>query len=675
MSGPAATTRKLAGRLDNESPRPLYVSNVTLALMLVLLLFFCFMHNGYKCFRTDHLTQIPLLYQWADGSLFPRDWFMRTNAHLELRKFHLYLLAAGRSAFGLPLGMLVSYCAIMLGTFAAWVAISRRLFMRAGPAIAAIILAIMIRDGEIGSNHVIEDSLIPRMEAYLLAWWSFYFLLRPKQGIGDWLGGLIAGLFMAGAGYFHPAVPAQFGVVLAIWLLVDPERRDRIKSVVFVAATGLPLIGALKSVSGKMLEKTALSSAEQIQLAAYVRHPHHMIPRLWAGGLWLIFLGVLIVFMISWLRRRRTCPGTRALGRIIAIILGVLAIATVFIELIPVRAIVLFQTYRLTVVLYLCMFLVIGRHIMDLVVTGSYAQRMRAMLLVFSPQGWALGLWAAALEGWLYFDRRRNTRNDWILLPGLVLAICIGARLIDHNFSNAWLWAPAVPAAVAFAEKRGWGARPKLVRGVLGCAAAAGALAISAFFWLPLDRWIDDDQSPYRAKAAAYAYKYQFKPIPIVAIERLGAWAAKHTEPNALFIVPPGREPEGFRIWSRRSVWFEIKFFPYRASGFDEWRMRYLASRGIPDMHDPARKADVERALNDKGGETILDDYRALTPARILALARRIEHAKWEGSGPIYFVSPTLYQDPALELIHQDADRQRKKLDRNRNYLYRVHTQ
>lgn len=371
-------------------PAPSRSSRLRLALLLALLLLFCFAHNGYKCFRADHQSHIPLLYKWTGGASFPRDWFMTTSAPLELRKFHLGLLAACEKTLGLPLGILAAYCAIALGTFAAWVAISRRLFRRTGPALAAIVMAILVCDNELGANHVIEDCLIPRMEAYLLAWWSFYALLGTGRGAGGWRGGLIAGLLMAGAGYFQPAIPAQFGLVLALWLLVDPERRDWRKAAVFVAATVLPLAGSFRKASGEMIETTALSAAEQIQLAAYVRHPHHMIPHLW-GGLWLTFLGVLAVFGLAWLRGRRTCPGTRALGRLVALIVGLLAVAAVFIELVPVRAVVLFQPFRLSVVLYLCMFLVIGRWVADLFASGDWARRMRAMLLVMTPQGWALG--------------------------------------------------------------------------------------------------------------------------------------------------------------------------------------------------------------------------------------------------------------------------------------------
>jgi hypothetical protein len=65
-----------------------------LFLFLTILFVFCIavLVNGYKCFRADHLTQIPLLQMQNDPTLFPRDWFLRNYGHFDLRKYHLALL-------------------------------------------------------------------------------------------------------------------------------------------------------------------------------------------------------------------------------------------------------------------------------------------------------------------------------------------------------------------------------------------------------------------------------------------------------------------------------------------------------------------------------------------------------------------------------------------------------
>ncbi|MEN6627380.1 MAG: DUF6798 domain-containing protein [Candidatus Sumerlaeia bacterium] len=651
-------------------PRIQY-STLALGLVLVLLLYLHFLHNGYRCFRTDHLTHIPLFYKMTEPGLFPRDWYMLTSAPIELRRFHLLLLQLGDRLFGMPVGILVSYCAIILGTLAAWLAISRRLFASVAPGLVAIFMAIMVHDMEIGSNHLIEGSLIPRAEAALFAWWGIYFLLGSRRR--DWPGGLAAGLLMALAGYFQPAIGAQFGLAILLWMMIDPQRRDWARIVTFLAALILPQAGKLLSVAGGVLkEASALTDAEQIRLFAYIRHPHHMIPHFW-GDEFALLAGLLLVFAGVWWARRGACAATRSLARLAGVIVALLAAMTLFIEVWPVKAIVLFQPFRLAVLLYPVLFLVLGRHVADLAAAGGYANRARAMLLMCAPQGWALMIPAGAVEFFATGHDAHGRRLDWKWTLGLLGAACAVAIALNHDFDEAVVWILLAPALVMLAEKWRLAERPAIVYGALGSAVALGAMAISAFFWLPLDRWIGDDASPNRRRAAALAFKYQFKPIPIAAIERIGAWAGAHTEPDALFIVPPAREPEGFRIWSKRSVWFNIKFFPFRAGALEEWRNRYLAVRGIPDATDPARAADVERALNDVGGDTIQKDYAALTADQIVALGRRIVASKLEGPGPLYIVTPTAYRSPALELLYQDADRSRTRLDRNRNYLYRIH--
>src|SRR5688500_1420776 len=91
-SPPLTRTAKSPGPQSRNASQPeatslLPESRWFLFLTITAIFFLHTLHNGYQCFRSDHLTQIPLLQMQAEPGLFPRDWFLQKYAHNDVRFF------------------------------------------------------------------------------------------------------------------------------------------------------------------------------------------------------------------------------------------------------------------------------------------------------------------------------------------------------------------------------------------------------------------------------------------------------------------------------------------------------------------------------------------------------------------------------------------------------------
>lgn len=139
---------------------------------------------------------------------------------------------------------------------------------------------------------------------------------------------------------------------------------------------------------------------------------------------------------------------------------------------------------------------------------------------------------------------------------------------------------------------------------------------------------------------------YQLKVLPIPAIERLGVWVRENTSPDALFVVPPGRQQWGFRLFSRRAQVFDVKSIPYAPAGMEEWWTRSLHHRGIFDPGDPANAEALELAWNDLNAQKIGLDYEALSAEQLFRLADLYDAD--------YVITTATYEDGRFERIRAE---------------------
>ncbi len=635
---------------------PLHVFLVLSGLVLVSIAV-----NGYLAFRFDHLSQIPLIFIQGDPDLFPRDWFFQNFGHFKLRFLHLALIKSLAWGAGIPMALMIGYVLCIGSTLGAWLAIARYLFGSMLPGIVTCLMAIIFY-GEIGANHLIERILIPRAEAYAVVYWGVYFLIIGRPAL--------AGLLFGVASCFQPAVGIQFGLPLVAWIVLSREPGSLRRVLEFLGCYALVLLPWLLFLGDSFTGGSNLSDQEIIRIVAWIRHPSLMLPRFFGRGVWIVCFLFLFGSLLAWRAMARDNQRVRRVGWILPIMAGMLFLSTIFIEIVPVKAVIMFQPFRASLLFYLVAFLMLSPYLLDLIQSQDPFRRFRGVLLLISLFVIKLLAVLIVAECFLAWREKQGKGQPGLEAAGLAAMTLAGGFMIGEAAGGRGItWGLLALAMAVTATLHGFARfrffeRAGAMRVSLMAVTILGFGLIGSAFAAPWEQWLDSGDAGVRTRAATISWRYQIEPVPVMAIERLGVWAGENTPKSALFLMPPEKNAAGFRIWSRRSVVFGVKHFPVTQEAYEEWRNRYLAHCGILDPEDPAMADAVEDALTDYGTRRIGEKFANLSEEKILALAK-----KYEAN---YIVTPTRYESPELELLHSDFDRTAKEPEGHDLYLFAV---
>lgn len=608
------------------------------ALVVVALVALALLQNGYVALRFDHVVQLPyLLMEWEPG-LYARDWYLQSDPHDRIRFFHLWLIRLAAAPLGLEGGILFLHGAFLAATFGFWLVISKRLFGTAAHGVVVAVLAIFFRGWELGANQLVENIFIPRVEAYAFCYAGLALLLGRRP--------VLAGLVFALGGLFQPAVPLQFAAVVALWLLSVGERPRLPVFLKFAAAYWVVSLPWMLYLRGTVTGESGLTSEEIVRIFAWIRHPAHMVPSTWHPWRWVASGALLLSFALVWPGLRRDEPAAWRLGSLVPLIGGILAVGTLFIELVPLRWVILFQPWRAAVLLYLALFFAISPRILSYVTSPAAALRVRAAALLVAVTDPRLLVPAVLLELVLTLAHRRDQsvhpRVEVLMWAVLALAVAM---------LYPWMRRPVLigvgfAAALTLLRARPGLASPRSLRaGLVGVAILSMGI-VALFKILPWERWMRQGQGGEYNAIDRLLMEYQLEVVPIPAIERLGVWIREHTDRDALFVVPPGRQQWGFRLFSRRAQVFDVKSIPYAPPGIEAWWRRSLHHRGIFDPDDPANAEALEEAWSDINARQIALDYEDLTADEMVRLAGMYEAD--------YVITSAEYEDGRLEPVRAE---------------------
>lgn len=613
-------------------------SPVNRALVVIALVALAVVQNGYVALRFDHVVQLPYLLMDWDPGLYARDWYLQSDPHDKIRFFHLWLIRLAAAPLGLEGGILFLHLVFLAATFGLWLVISKQLFGTAAHGIVVAILAIFFRGWELGANQLVENIFIPRVEAYVFCYAGLALLLARRP--------IAAGLAFALGGLFQPAVPLQFAAIVALWILVAGDRPRLPAFVKFAGAYWVVSLPWMLYLRGSVVGDSSLTPEKIIRIFAWIRHPAHMIPSTWHPARWTASAALLFGFAVIWSKHRDREPAVWRLGALVPLIAAVLTVSTIFIEIVPVRWVVLFQPYRVAVLFYLVIFFVLSPRIVAYAASASAVPRLRAVALLVAVADPRLLVPAMLIECVLDLARRRHQPIRPRIEVFLWIALAVAAAALYPWIRKPILIGAVFALAIVLMHARPGLASPRSLRaGLIGVAILAlGLLAL--FRTLPWERWMQRGEGGEYNTVDRLLMEHQLNVLPIPAIERLGAWIREHTDRDALFVVPPGREQWGFRLFSRRAQVFDVKSIPYAPAGMEEWWRRSLHHRGIFDPDDPANAEPLQRAWNDINARRIALDYEDLTTDQMLNLAGMYEAG--------YVITSADYDDPRLELLRTE---------------------
>ncbi len=605
--------------------------------------------RGYHSRDGDQAYRLPLLLHQQDPKLYADDPFVRAFDDFNPHRGYLILLDLASHPLGLSFGLAALFVATFALTCFGLSRLARACWPELGGSveILAVVLVLLTKAGNIGTNHLFEAMLLDRLVGFALGWTALAFAIeKPERGW--WASPLVLGLAI----FVHPGVGLQLGLLLGgSWLawafLPSRTEVDLKRSLLALGALGLALSPGLfmnLGEQGRIFE--GLPAEEFRLLSLEVQGPQHMLPHLWRFPQWLAWgcfpLLAALSFRVT-ATQTQPLPSRSSVQARLAIVLGVgllgLGGALFGVEILQDLRVTLFQPFRMATIFRGLVLVVLSGRLLLLWNSGLLLDRTRAVLLV------------AGLSG----DRSLAVATAFdILLEGLTLVkapprlrlavglVCLGLGLRflsrhDTESGHLPLLAALVLLLVWTVIAKRWTFvwnRRRLVFAMSAAWVVPVAALIVGFSYHPKSTW-----------QRSLLSRCRFSEAPTDDVERLAIWCRDHTPPDSRFIGPPG--PKTFRLWSHRSLAFNRAASPYHAAGLADWSTRFrdhVGFQGPTTAFVQAYQADrhgLERRYQEMG-----DKGRARLAAR-------------EGASYVIAAAPEhgapSVQDGPLQLLHVEG--------------------
>jgi hypothetical protein len=540
--------------------------------------------RGYHSFDGDQAYRLPLLLHRQDPSLFADDPFVRSFDAFNPHRGYLTLLDWASQPFGLASALLGLFVLTFVATSRGVDRLAREVWPELGGKVGlvAVVLVLVAKAGNIGTNHLFEATLLDRLIGFALGWLALASSIgNPRRGL--WLGAV----YLVLASLVHPSVGLQLALTLAVawgvWGLMPASSGVSLPTAALaIASLGLAMVPSLALMVGqgpKLLK--GLPPEEFRLLAVMIQGPQHMLPSTWRASQWLAWscyplLGLMALREVGLGWVRAPWPAARVrLVALMAVNLASLALAYLAVEVVGDLRVTVFQPFRMATLARGLALVAISGRLVALWVRGDFASRARAVLIGVGLSGdWmlvaatAVDLGMAFVEWTLARGWIRYTRTA-LPLAGVAILIPALAFLGRHDVESghlgllASLAALAVGSLVAHFRPIGWTPR-RVVLAVMG----AWAVPIMALI-VP---WVVHEPGG-KNRAIGLIERCRFAEVPTDDLERLAIWCRENTPVSSRFIGPPG--PKTFRLWSRRAVAFNRAASPYHAEGLADWSIRY----------------------------------------------------------------------------------------------------
>lgn len=293
----------------------------------------------------NHIEQLPLILRSFNSSYLGNDFFVNEGIQSIARQNYLSLITmlASREE-SLPLLFLIltfiSNISISVITFL----IGYKLFNHSilvGALASALVMSVFTFSLGRGGT-LFQSMLLPSTLAYPLVLASYYFVLNNKL--------LIAIVLCCLSSLIHPLIGLETGVILFViffssqWFL-KPKKQNHKKN---IAAVLIFLIFVVISMVPQ-IKQEKIDPNLYIYILAFFRHPHHYIPSSFSIysyiSAFLFLSSVLIIY-------RQHSDRNPQMSLKVIILLSILFClffgGYLFVEIIPIKTLVIAQTFRLT---------------------------------------------------------------------------------------------------------------------------------------------------------------------------------------------------------------------------------------------------------------------------------------------------------------------------------------
>jgi hypothetical protein len=592
---------------------------------------------GYQYFGNNSPDFLPQILRTINPGYLSNDFYLNSTSGLSSPRFYFNGLVAWLSGLlsltRVFLGLTI-LCNILLTLETAL--LTRHLFDGSDGAALVSALAVITAKTFLLGNY--NDFSLSPLDAGLL--------ILPLVLAGIWaalrqrplLVGLAAGL----ATLFHPLVGPEVGAILLGTLAVEqiahyfrPLRFPRRSNLLALLGGGAILVAFAALILPPIMSVPHIPTAQFIQIYAYFRDPHHLIPSSWPihdyveAVVYLVAAGIIwrLCFSLS-TRLREVTP---ALLIICAILLALCLGGYVFVELIPTRLWVSAQTFRLLLIFKFISLSLTGGWI-GFKIEKSFQiafpeeqSRRHSGLKMISLLSSLISPWNLLFVCGVDFIQER-TKAAWLRsAPAslVVLASSLAIAVIYHPEAQVYFLAPffSIMALTLFYLRPRW----------LG----AALISFLAVALLAPSLW--PGQFPQTHKAS-------IMPKPATSLKDLtgdvadlGIFARNNTPAGAIFLVDPAMSL--FRLTAERALVVDFKDFPYSDEAMVEWQQRLFDCYGIPKAIGFDAMYEMSRL------------YKKITDGKLKALQIKygISYAVLHHATKTQF--PTIYQTKEYKIV------------------------
>ena len=584
---------------------------------------------GFNLTSSNLYNQMPVIESWLDPSLYNHDFYIQEMGAFTPRFFYYGLIYLPVKLGASLTGTLFAYFIASFFSFSLAIRAIGKFFYRSEFSSAILLfLCLSASDGTIGYVDIFRTEPIPAIFAMGLSTWGIYHCFQKKWKRGYLLFGISC--FMQILIGFIP------GLLFAPLLCKDAYfKKDIYKAItpfailfVFLLTIYLPM----KLLGGTSSE--LINNQDFIFLYGHVRHPHHIIYSSFGPGKWLSLLCFFLSTAVA-LKMSRNFSRECKYDFYILFLCGSLILASgyIFVELFPISLVAKMQLARVTPYLKIFALIIFASFVQDALsdrkswplflfglmsVTvnhGSFLIPVFLLLLNAYKQSRGINVYEL-VAGIVFFfiftisnineihlpilliiqfgiclfvlsDRNKGgfskRKELFILLVSYILFI---ALMILFRHQRLFVFAAAISPLVFIKYLR-----DKRIRDILFSLASFALLSLLILGY-------------YQALPSNVlsAFNTSFK-FPRDDDSELIGIARRFNEtslPSALVLVPPSDEE--FRYFSKRSLVFTFKSFPFTDRGIMEWRDRYQDILGkVPASLDREYQRNSSEELVELG--------------------------------------------------------------------------
>ncbi len=582
-------------------------------LPLVYLALFCIVTGtisalwSYRYYDSNSNTvdYLPQILRTINPNYLPNDFYLNNSTGPASPRFYYDVLMAGLARLmSLPRAYLLMtiFTQIMIALVTAL--FTRDLFNGSdGAALIAILAVMSVKTFELSfRDNFYYSPLEPSLLVMPLLMVSIWAALRQRPI----LSGLAAGI----AALFHPLMGPEIGGIMLGTLAVEQAahylRPLQFPRHVNLAALlgGFSILAAFSIiVIAPTLGLPHFSSTQFIQIYAYFRAPHHLVPSSWPLTDYIqamvYIIGIAILWRLCFTISARLRDFTNAMLLVCAVLLVLCLGSYIFVELIPTRLWGEIQGFRLlTMFKWFGICLSAGwigcemeKSFSIIQVEGNWRrsglQFITLLTGLFSPWNLLLISVFATLQTFLKAPLLRKTLSNLAVLAGSLAIIIFFPPRLQVYFLVPFY---AVMALALFFL------RPRWLSAVI-VSAMAVIFLVPVLFPAILPRSMN--------KYILIKPTFSTNDASGELVE-LGSFAKQSTPKNAIFLVDPSQSL--FRLTAQRALVVDFKDFPFSDSTMLEWQQRLFDCYGVP------------KASGFAGMDEMTDNYAKITDNQIAAL-------------------------------------------------------